>query len=294
MPSLCVALAKPLELKRMINSIVTDFRSSVVFGKSDEVALFRALAASIVKHSSSTFIDETHGGNVCNVSFTSVTGKIETCEIADLLIVSLAPGSSNLRATFWQAKKQAVSKWLNVTSSGSQLDFKGQFNQWDLLSRRPTVSGVATFQPPPDLISSFDSASIGSFGVFYEKNSTIEIAHSVAEFLACPSPAAKHPTLSINGYLNKYFYSHGEIITKSDLPDFLTALFGFQVGAVLDPSLAPHRWLVNWVRSKAAAAGASQEALRPLNDFLGNDRPDVDDAKKGSSGLSVLIVGPLK
>jgi hypothetical protein len=276
----------------MINSIVTDFRKSVAFSKADEVALFRALAASIVKHSSSTFVDETHGGNVCNVSFTSATGKTETCEIADLLIVSSEPSHSNLRATFWQAKKQAVSKWLNVTSSGSQLDFKGQFNQWDLLSRRPAVSGVASFMPPPDLLSSFHSSSIGSFGVFYEKNSATEVAHSIAEFLACPSPAAKHPTLSINGYLDKYYFSQAEAITRSDLPTFLSALFAFRVGALLDPLHMSHRWLVSWVRSKAVA-NAAPDALRSLNNFLGDEMPADNGDSNISSGLSILIVGTL-
>lgn len=276
----------------MINSIVTDFRKSVTFSRADEVALFRALAASIVKYSSSTFIDETHGGNVCNVSFTSATGKTETCEIADLLIVSSHPSHSNLRATFWQAKKQAVSKWLNVTSGGSQLDFKGQFNQWDLLSRRPAVSGVAPFMPPSDLLSSFSSSSIGSFGVFYEKGSATEVAHSIAEFLACPSPAAKHPTLTINGYLDKYYFSQAEAITRSDLHAFLSALFEFQVGALLDPSYMSHRWLVSWVRSKAAAS-ASREARRLLDNFFGNDLPADTGDLEIPSGLSILIVGAL-
>lgn len=274
----------------MISRIVTDFRKSVAFRAADEIALFRALAASIVKYSSSAFVDETHGGNVCNVRFTSVMGKTEICEIADLLIISADPIHSNLRATFWQAKKQAVSKWLGVTSCGSQLDFKGQFNQWDLLCRRPTVSGVASFVPPPDLLSSFSSSSIGSFGVFYERASATEVAHSIAEFLACPSPTSKHPTLTINGCLDKYCFSQAEVITRRDLPSFLSALFAFQVGALLDPSLPTHRWLVSWVRSKASA-GAPPAALRSLDKFLGNAMPaDIGDSTN-SIGLSILIVG---
>ena len=277
----------------MINSIVADFRNSVSFSSANEVALFRALAASIVKYSRSTFIDETHGGNVCNVCFTSATGKIETCEIADLLVVSVAPDHTSLRATFWQAKKQAVSKWLNVTSSGSQLDFKGQFNQWDLLSRRPDVSGVASFTPPTDILSSFSSSSIGSFGIFYEKASMIEGAHSIAEFIACPSPAAKHPTLSINGLLNKYHFSQAEVITRSDLPAFLSALFEFQVGALLDPSHASHRWLASWVRLKVATS-APPESLRALDNFLDSQMSADIEVAKSPSGLSILLVRALK
>lgn len=276
----------------MISSVIADFRSAAAFSKADEVALFRALAAAIVKNSSSTFIDETHGGKVCNVSFTSATGKPETCEISDLLIVSYSTSPNLLRATFWQAKKQAVSKWLNVTSTGSQLDFKGQFNQWDLLSRRPSISGVAAFTPPSDLLSSFRSPSIGSFGVFYEKASTIEVAHSVAEFLACPSPAAKHPTLAVNGYLDKYYAFNMEVLTRNDLTSFLSALFEFQVGALLDPSQPSHRWLASWIMTKAAAV-ASPAALTALRGFLGGRPPDDVGDSMSASGLSILIVGAL-
>jgi len=273
----------------MISSVITDFRSSISFGKADEVDLFRELAKAIVKNSTSTFIDETHGGKVCNVNFTSATGKAEICEISDLLIVSHSATGGRLRATFWQAKKQAVSKWLNVTSTGSQLDFKGQFNQWDLLSRRPSISGVASFSPPSYLLSSFSSPSIGSFGVFHEKASLVEVAYSVAEFLACPSPAAKHPTLAINGYLDKYHAFNGEVLTKRDLVSFLSALFEFQVGALLDPSQPSHKWLARWVMTKTAGS-AAPTAVAALRRFLGEDVGDDSNAPTGATGLSILIV----
>lgn len=277
----------------MHNKIISEFRNSVNFAKSDEVQLFRTLAKAIVKHSQSTFIDETHGGNVCNVSFVSATGKTETCEIADLLIVSAeGNGTQQLRATFWQAKKQSVSKWLNVTSTGSQLDFKGQFNQWDLLSRRPDINGVGAFVPPTNLLGSFSSSGIGTFGVFHEKGGLLEVAHSIAEFISCPTPAAKHPTLSINGYMDKYSYPFGEVITRSNLLTFIQSLFAFQIGALLEPSNASHCWLVNRVRNKVAAV-ADPMALQALNGFFGHDMQRSDDATASFEGLSILLIGAL-
>lgn len=274
----------------MTNTIASDFRKSVSFSKDDEVTLFRALAAAIVKNSASTFIDETHGGNVCNVSFTSITGKTEICEIADLLIISEhSSKNGTLRATFWQAKKQAVSKWLNVTSIGSQLDFKGQFNQWDLLSRRPDVSGVSAFHPPTDVLSSFGSPSIGSFGIFYEKGTVTEVAHSIAEFIGCPNPGAKHPTMSVNGYFDKYSVGHSEAIVKQDLNSFLTALLAFEIGAILDSSNASHRWMVQWVRSKISS-GSPTTSLRSLDAFLEFDGPLPNDGPQSSGGPSILFV----
>ena len=277
----------------MITKIISDFNSKSSFSTSDEVCLFRALARAIENYSSSTFIDETHGGKVCNVSFTSTTGKPEICEIADLLVISISI-QGPLRATFWQVKKQGASKWLNSTSSVHQLDFKGQFNQWDLLSRRPSISGVDSFRPPSDLLSSFRSPSIGSFGVFYPKGAKTEVAYSIAEFVSCANPTAKHPTLSVNGYLSKYTFPQDEVISRGDLSAFLRALFAFQVGALLDSSEATHRWLVRWVRSKAVQAGSPSALLHVLGQFLEQDGyEDIQDVVLLPEGLSILIVRTL-
>lgn len=273
----------------MIPTIVADFRSKQFFSKSGEVDLFRNLAISIADHSHSIFINETHGAKVCNVNFTSATGKTEVCEIADLLIISSTP-RGQLRATFWQAKKQATSKWLSATTGNDQFDFKGQFNQWDLLSRRPKISGVGGFHPPATLLASFDSASIGSFGVFYQQGSLIEVNHSVAEFVACHNPTVKHPTMVINGYLTKYYYSEGEVIARPTLTLFLEALFAHQVGAPLNATVSEHRWLVSYVRSKAAKVFGGNVDLRGLNLFLSDTPPTDLDLNGFSDGLSVLIV----
>lgn len=273
----------------MIPKIVTDFRAKQLFPRTGEVELFRNFATSIANHSHSIFIDETHGPKVCNVRFTSATGKTETCEIADLLIISSSP-LGQLRATFWQAKKQAASKWLSATTGNEQFDFKGQFNQLDLLSRRPTISGLGGFHPPPTLLSSFDSASIGSFGVFYQRNSLIEVNHSVAEFVACNNPTAKHPKMVINGYLAKYYYSAGEAIVRPTLTSFLEALFAHQVGAPLNSTESDHRWLVSYARSKTAKAFGSNVDLRGLDRFLIDTPPFNIELNDPGDGLSVLIV----
>lgn len=278
----------------MIPAIIRDFRSGAPFTKSNEVKLFRSLATAIAKHSSSIFIDETHGPNVCNVTFTSVTGSPEICEIADLLIISYDRAGS-IRATFWQAKKEKTSKWVTASAGNEQFDFRGQFNQWDLLSRRPTIKGSGRFRPPSDLLSSFDSASIGSFGVFYQRGTQVEINHSTAEFVSCINPTAHHPRLSINGYLGKYMYggyAGPEVITCSTAKSFLEALFAMQVGAHLDPAEAADHWLVDYVRSKAGSSPSSAAAVSAFDRFLGDDRPRSDDsADAAGDGLSVLIVG---
>lgn len=270
-----------------VRNIVSDFRSKASFPSDNEVALFRKLAISIVKNSRSAFIDETHGATKANVTFALSTGASSRCEVADLLIIVRGHVRKPLRATFWQAKKQAASGWAASGSSDEHIDFKGQFNQWDLLSRRPLVTGVAPFSPPPDLLSGFTSASIGSFGVFYERNSAIEVSHSVAEFISCSNPNSAHSTMVSNGHLQKYLYNGGEAIVRATLTSFLDSLFAHQLGAELLPGDTTHRWIVDYAKAKAMASGSS--VTTGFFDFYDSINQRGDFAPQGD-GISVLIV----
>jgi len=270
-----------------VAKIVTDFRTNANFAGDGEVDLFRKLAKAIVKNSKSLFAEETHGATKYNVSFDLTTGVKTRCEIADLLIVSKSVRFPFLRATFWQAKKQKTSKWVSLKSSDQHIDFSGQFNQWDLLSRRPAVAGISPFFPPSDLLSSFDSASIGSFGIFHERSSNIEVIHSIAEFIACGNPKAKHPTMVANAYFEKYFYGHREVIVRSALKSFLDALFSHQIGAPLVPTEAAHQWLASYVAAKVAASGQDI----PAGFFSGFDSPRALDISGSGDGVSILLVG---
>lgn len=278
----------------MIKKIISDFRNSSSFKQMDEPALFRHLATSITKFSASTFIDETHGVK-CNVNFDCVTGKNERCEIADLLIISVGPDDS-LRATFWQAKKEHSSNWGAAIGVACQFDFTGQFNQWDLLARRPTVSGVSRFQPPADILSAFGSASIGSIGVFYEKAGDIEVYHSIAEMIACPRRAAegkKKVRLVMNSYLEKYLYMDGEAIVKPTLEEFLEAMFSHRIGALLNSGVSSHRWLAQYTKRKLAAMSSGSRAIGAISRFLGGDELPSDFAISPEDGLNILVIGPL-
>lgn len=266
--------------------IAADFRASASFSKDNEVQLFRKFANAIVANTRSVFIDETHGATKCNVSFTLTSGSSTRCEIADLLILSRSKNASYLRATFWQAKKQRKSKWVALGSNDKHVDFTGQFNQWDLLSRRPAILGVASFQPPSDLLNSFESASIGSFGVFYERASQIEVMHSVAEFVTCGSPTAKHPTLVTNAFVERYGYLTGEVVVRSTLVPLLEALIQHRVGAPLLSHVSAHQWLVGYARSKVAASGQTI----PADFFDGYDTPRILDLASVNDGMSVLLV----
>ena len=267
-------------------AIATAFRAAAKFSVDGEVELFRKLAKAIEHGSPAVFVEETHGAVKYNVEFNLTTGINTRCEIADLLIISRSDSWPFYRATFWQAKKQPKTKWVALGTTDRHVDFKGQFNQWDLLSRRPTITGVPPFSPPSDLLSSFNSGSIGSFGVFYERASQIELIHSVAKFISCGSPKAKHPMMVANAHIEQYFYNGPEILVRTELQTFLDALLDHRVGAPLDLSAPTHRWLLTYARTKVSAAHG--RAFDRFFDAI--DEVGTIDMPLGKDGLSVLLV----
>lgn len=269
---------------------ISHFYASANFRHDNEVSLFRKLATAIQTTRKAIFIDETHGANVCNVEFDSITGSIERCEISDLLIMVVHPQLSYIRVTFWQAKKETNPKWVNISRTDNTLDFKAQSNQWELLAYRPQIRSTPTFNPPSDLLSSFKTPSIGSYGTFYHSNSKIEVAYSIAEMVSCTNPHTANPKCTINGLLDKYFlFGHEKIITTS-LHDFLYFLFHFHVGALIDRSHPSHTWLLSYINKKLLTKGYPS-----LGDFFGssifppdtlNPLPDLPDL----TGFSLLLI----
>ena len=267
-------------------AISTKFRADAKFSSDGEVELFRKLAKAIEYSSSSIFVEETHGAVKYNVEFNLTTGIKTRCEIADLLIISRSDSAPFYRATFWQAKKQAKSKWVALGTPDRHVDFKGQFNQWDLLSRRPAIIGVPPFIPPGDLLTSFSSGSIGSFGVFYERASQIELVHSVANFISCSNPRARNSMMVANGQLEQYFYNGSEVLVRTELQTFLDALLNHQVGAPLDLEIPTHKWLMGYARSKVSANRG--QVFNAFFDAIGDI--GIMDVPQSNDGLSVLLV----
>lgn len=271
-----------------IAKIISDFRGAINFSNNDEVILFRELAKAIAKNSISVFIDEIHGGKTSTVGFTNVKGNQDSCEIADLLL--LTHRSGEFRVTFWQAKKSKKSNWSLVSGKPVHIDFDGQLNQWDLLSRRPVIAPTKNikFSPPSGILSSFTSPSIGSFGVFYENIGNVEVAHSTAKFIACDNPNKKSgkAKLIINGSLSEYHINLGEVIVKCELIEFLNALSKFQIGALLDPTKIEHQWILSYVET---IVGTNQNIKNIFSAALNLERMD-NQAVALPGGLSILVI----
>jgi len=231
----CPHIFERLITNMNIIGITNAFRKSTNFATDGEVSLFRALAKAIVSNSNSVFIDETHG-SVAQVEFQSLVKGTEQCEIADLLIVVKNQQANQYRATFWQAKKESHPRWPGPRGRAN-FDFEAQFNQWELLSQRPVIKGLANFSPDPNILRLANSPSIGSFGVFYENNGDVDVNYSVAEMVSSSS-VSKKPRMVINELLSSYCAWDAEVLVRHDLKSFLEALNSFQIGSYIDPRKA--------------------------------------------------------
>ncbi len=267
------------------STVIGHFRSNSAFNRDGEVALFRQLANSILAHTNGVFIDETHG-TVAKVEFTSPINGIEHCEISDLLLIMKDIQSRQYRATFWQAKKEKHPRW-PVAISDANFDFEAQFNQWELLSQRPSIKGLSKFHPPSDLLSNATSPSIGSFGVFYERNGVIEVNYSVAEAVTS-SGITKHPRMVINGHLSKYIYAHREALVRSDMDSFFEAINDFSIGSLLDPTSPPGKWLAKYIDGKCV----SNNKTSFFDDDWHSDPPEEIQIgpEGGGDGISILMI----
>ena len=268
-----------------ITAIVKDFRSSISFS-DNEVTLFRALASSIGKFSDSAFIDETHG-QVAQVKFKSEINGPDQCEISDLLIVIKNSVTREYRATFWQAKKESRPRW-PLPRGNTNFDFEAQFNQWELLSQRPEIRGLAKFTVHKDILRVARSPSIGSFGVFYKGKSGVELNYSVAEMVSS-SGVSKHPRMVINEKLAADHAWENEVLVRTNIQSFLESLFSFEIGAKIDLASGQGNWLANYINSKCY--------MNDLDSFFVIDErppdsnsPDQFVGDDDGDGVSVLLI----
>ena len=263
-----------------LNRICADFKANSNISDS-EVMLFRQLAKSIGKYSSSIFIDETHGRKALVKFDSPISKQEETCEISDLLIVTLSADRMHVRATFWQAKRQPSPKW-RISSELGNLDFGGQFNQWELLAYRRAIKRATQFSPPVDLLSAASSPSIGSFGVFYPVSLGVEVNYSIAEMVVAAS-TKKKTTMIINEKLQPYLFGLYERIACKTILEFIQAISQFQVGALLNMAIPSDQWLLKYVLKKSKIPTL-------FNGVSGFDGLDADTDGSDDDGVSVLII----
>lgn len=148
-----------------------------------EIPLFRSLRDTFQNLSQKFNIEEYHGGKQ-QVRFSGVGSwgrQNARCELCDLLIVTFTKKPKVLiRVTFLQAKseRRIISKPIGSPK------FNANLEQWDLLSRRPLVTGYGNFSPPHNILSGALLPSVGTFCFFYrDSRKDYQICYSAADNL---------------------------------------------------------------------------------------------------------------
>lgn len=197
----------------------------------NEVSLFRLLGTIFEEMGQCTYVEELHG-HPGQVKFKSSIwpGKIIQREICDLAILVIDPFRGEARVTFHQNKYQRGS---GSARCAPDFRFNADIYQYDLLSHRPTISSVGTVFLPPDVLSSTEYNSVGSYGVFFENAShLLDYAYSTAKWLVPESYKIETKLLLSNSLVN-ITHADRELVATLGLASFIEGLLGMQIGAPL-------------------------------------------------------------
>lgn len=199
-----------------------------------EITLFRAMTAYFAQNNANTLIQE-HHKHIVSFNCYDPNNKLTVFnnvrkEICDLLIITYSTQNKLVRATFLQAKYTK-----NVYQNPFR--FHGDVFQWLLLAQRPQINDNNKNPLPQDILSSALLNSIGSFGVFYKDNGSIDFGFSTADSIGYYSrtPFSSKNTHKILSFRNKKIqYSFNKMFidlqTSYGANYFEQALYKMQVG----------------------------------------------------------------
>jgi hypothetical protein len=285
MPTPSVAFARHFQ-----NAFLRESSSSTF----TEVEQFRALMRAFSSMKPTFYLEEFHGFKR-QVYFDTThvwQRKRARCELCDvLLIVYSTTGGFSVRMTLLQAKLSRKAHTTASSVSAGQIepqDFKGNFEQWNLLSARPALIATTVFDPPPALLSGALLPSVGSFGVFHKLPSRqVDLFYVSADCLS-PTSTPPRPDTRLGRLATKHggpaqrtVGSWSEVAYCPTALDFARSLYELSIGTpvVFSSSTGgrteyePH---YGWVRSVLAAhvsaAGDNSPIARALLDDLGTSQ----------------------
>jgi hypothetical protein len=200
-----------------------------------EIALFRALIKA-VKQTPQITAEEFHGNprQVWHIPVAALGMPEKRCELCDVLFVAFNQGAPTpVRITFLQAKYERHPS--NVGSG--RYRFSADMVQWSLLSSRPVIKSVRSFQPPPPphLLAAALLPSVGSFGVFLKGKKAFEMRYHSADVLQTqPTPprAGVKPgkLMAPTARLGRTVRGFREVVTADCMTCFAAGLLGMCVG----------------------------------------------------------------
>lgn len=257
----------------------------------NEIDLFQEMANVLKTNYKVSFVRETHK-HMVDFNSSTITQTIQR-EISDLWIITYSPIRKLAKMTFLQAKfhRQALK---------SPFEFKGEFFQYELLSKRPNIVNIGRrYNLPSDILSFAKNDSIGTYGVFYFDNiRKIDMAYSTAALLS-PKSIATHntqtnvslvfPNINSNSCLLKHYKSAQlELAATLNIDCFVDGLLGFLIGAEIQSNKAILSTLKTTIL-KISQDDVSREFIEFIDSFEVNDNFNNSNIIEGISGNILLI-----
>ncbi len=273
-----------------------------------EVEQFRALMRAFGSLNPSFYVEEFHGFKrqiYFNTAHTWLRPQAR-CELCDVLIVAYSMiGGTAARMTLLQAKLSRDTHLTGTSTHSSKVEpqvFKGNYEQWHLLSGRPSLIPTTVFSPPADLLSGALLPSVGTFGVFHgKKGGRIDMFYATADSLTPASmPAGPDERIgklaTVPGTPNRRIIaSRSEATYCPSSHDFAKALYLLQVGTPIyeaHPGTSPrrHEPQLSWVRSVLASHLAASDKNTGVARALLNELGDSEPLPEGTGVPSVVVL----
>lgn len=165
------------------------------------------------------------------------------------------------------------------------------YEQWYLLSKRPMIQGVGTFQPPQDLLVNSVYPSIGTFAFFYKSASgNFETFYASADNLS-PTTTNKSKKGKVELVDKSHYFSkansYKECISSINNYYFAYHLYNMTIGSPISSKLVSTQNIRNWACniltkkiSEESKNDNSNELARELIRIL-----EPNEQIKGASGF---------
>ena len=140
------------------------------------------------------------------------------CELCDVLFVVFSTtGGFSMRTTLLQAKLSRETHAAGLTTHVGRIErqeFKGNYEQWDLLCARPAIEATTVFDPPMHLLSGAVLSTVGTFGVFHQAPTGLVDFFYISADCLSPSATPTRPDTRIGRLLS----THGGPSKRSSGP----------------------------------------------------------------------------
>lgn len=283
------------------------FRAETSSSPFNEIEQFRAMMRSFGSLRPKFYLEEFHGFKR-QVYFNTVHPWMRDrarCELCDILLIIYGTnGGLSVRMSLLQVKLSRTEHFTSDPSYTGKIEpqtFSGNYEQWDLLSRRPKIEPTTVFVPPPDLLSSATLSTIGTFGIFFKNRpGVIDLFYAAADCLTPDTlprgPKARLGKLkTVTGPATRQVNGWNEATYCPSAYDFAHALFQLEIGnPIFEKSAAgisfEQKTQLNWARAIMTSHLAESSDSAPITRALLEEIGSSDPLPKDSVIPSLLVL----